>query len=116
MHYAEDEQAPAFGSIFAQKRPVSEETARLIDEETRRIVEEAEAQARAILSEHAADLKTLADALLEHETLSGDDVEKVLRGEKVTGARLGARAVSLTPDAGLAASAEATVEEAPQTA
>jgi cell division protease FtsH len=114
LHYAEDEQAQAFGSIFAQKRPVSEETARLIDEETRRIVEEAETRAHAILSEHAADLQTLADALLEHETLSGEDVEKVLRGESVTSARLGARAVSLTPDAGLAASVEATVEGAPE--
>jgi len=100
LHYAEDEQAAAFGPIFAQHRPVSEETARLIDEETRRIITDAEAAARKILSERSADLNTLADALLKHETLSGEDVEKVLRGEPVASARLGAQTVSLTPAAG----------------
>ena len=112
LHYAEDEQAAAFGPIFAQHRPVSEETAKLIDEETRRIITEAEAEARRILSDHGADLNTLADALLEHETLSGEDVEKVLRGEPVVSARLGAQSVSLTPAAGTVPETEGALDSA----
>ncbi len=83
LHYSEDEQASAFGPAFAQRRPVSEETAKLIDEEIRRLIEEAEARARTILSDHAGELRTLADALLERETLSGDEVDAVLRGERL---------------------------------
>ena len=112
LHYGEDDEAAAFGPIFSQHRPVSEETARLIDEETRRIVEDGQARARQILTDHSAELKTLADALLTYETLSGDDVLKVLRGEPVTSARLPARALSLTPDAG-SVQDSATLTETP---
>ncbi len=110
QYYGEDEQAAAYGPVFAAQRPISEDTARLIDEETRRLIVEAEARARAILSEHKTDLKTLADALLTYETLSGDDVLKVLRGEAVSSARLPARALSLTPDAGSVADGTALAE------
>ena len=113
LHYGEDEQAAAYGPIFAQQRPVSEETARLIDEETRSFIVAAEAQARQILTAHESELKTLADALLHYETLSGDDVLKVLRGEPVASARLPARALSLTPDAG-AADASAALPDGPE--
>ena len=81
LHYSEDEQASAFGPMFAQHKPVSEETAKLIDEEIRRLVEEAEARARTILNDHAGELRILADTLLERETLSGEEVDAVLRGE-----------------------------------
>ena len=83
LHYSADEQASAFGPMFAQHKPISEETAKLIDEEIRRLVEEAETRARTILSDHAGDLRTLADTLLERETLSGDEVDAVLRGERL---------------------------------
>jgi cell division protease FtsH len=63
---------------------VSEETARLIDLEVRRIVEEAEAKAQAILTEHLDALHTLAQALLEFETLSGEEVRTILDGGSIT--------------------------------
>ncbi len=113
LHYAEDERAQAFGSIFSQQRPVSEETARLIDEEVRGIIEKGESQARKVLSEHAGELKTLADGLLKYETLSGEGVARLLRGEPVTSAHLeGARALPLMPEAGPAAAVD-TVEPDP---
>ncbi len=101
LYYGEDEATATYGPLLAPSRQMSEATSRLLDEETRRIVEEAEARARAILSVHKDELKTLADALLKYETLSGEDVVKVLRGEEVSSARLPARALSLTPDAGI---------------
>jgi cell division protease FtsH len=87
LHYGEDEQASAYGPFFTAQKPMSEGTARLIDEETRRIVEEAEGRAHAILSQHADELKTLSDALLLYETLSGEDVARVLRGEAPSNAQ-----------------------------
>ncbi|MFO1114000.1 MAG: cell division protein FtsH, partial [Rhodospirillales bacterium] len=46
-------------------------------------IDEAEATARRILSEQRSDLETVANALLEYETLSGEEVRALLRGEDV---------------------------------
>ena len=97
LHYSEDEQASAFGPMFAQRKSLSEETAKLIDEEIRRLVEEAETRARTILSNHAGDLHTLADTLLERETLSGEEVDAVLRGERLPPLGNGAAASHAQP-------------------
>jgi cell division protease FtsH len=55
----------------------------LIDEEVRRLIDEAELSARKILEECRDDLDKVATALLEYETLSGDEVMALLRGEPV---------------------------------
>ncbi len=47
----------------------------------RRLVEEGLSEARAILSVHAADLETLAQGLLEYETLSGDEIRGLIAGK-----------------------------------
>jgi len=52
----------------------------LIDEEVRRLIEEAEDKARKVLTDKSDDLETLAQALLEYETLSGSDVDALLSG------------------------------------
>jgi cell division protease FtsH len=52
---------------------VSPQTQQLIDEEARRIVEEADKSVVALLREHRDKLDSLAEALLEHETLDQDD-------------------------------------------
>ncbi|KAK0357652.1 hypothetical protein LTR94_038570, partial [Friedmanniomyces endolithicus] len=57
---------------------VSEETARIIDEEVRRIVTEGWEEARRILTEKAGDHEKLSQALLEYETLSGDEIKDLL--------------------------------------
>jgi cell division protease FtsH len=62
---------------------VSEATANLIDAEVRELIESGERTARRILKEHESDLHALANALLEFETLSGDEVRGLLRGEKI---------------------------------
>ncbi len=55
----------------------------MIDEEVRKLIEEAEKAARKILTECSDDLETIAQALLEYETLSGDEVNALLRGESI---------------------------------
>ncbi len=79
IDYAEDE-----GSRFyAANKVYSEETGKIIDEEVRRIVDEALVKAKKILAEKKSDLETLAKALLEYETLSGDEIKDLLAGKEI---------------------------------
>ncbi|KAB2849055.1 MAG: ATP-dependent metallopeptidase FtsH/Yme1/Tma family protein [Hyphomicrobiaceae bacterium] len=83
VRYHGNEQEVFLGHSVTQSTNMSEETATQIDEEIRDLIETAEATAKRILTEHSDDLHALARALLEHETLSGDEVARVLRGEKI---------------------------------
>ncbi|RMD49228.1 MAG: AAA family ATPase, partial [Alphaproteobacteria bacterium] len=60
---------------------ISPETQKLIDEEVKRIVDEGYETARKILIEHREEHERLAQGLLEYETLTGDEIRKVIRGE-----------------------------------
>ena len=61
---------------------ISIETAKLIDEEVKRLVDNAYDTASKILYEHRDDLEILAKALLEYETLTGDEIKELLKGNK----------------------------------
>jgi cell division protease FtsH len=58
---------------FGSGPEVSEHTQKLVDDEVRRIVEEARAEVRKLLEDNRPKLDSLAEALLEHETLDEDD-------------------------------------------
>jgi ATP-dependent metalloprotease FtsH len=62
------------------RRVHSEETARLIDSEVRRLVEEAGAMARKVLTGSRQSLDRVAEALIEHETLTLEEVEEIVNG------------------------------------
>jgi ATP-dependent metalloprotease len=62
---------------------LSSETKQEIEAEVRRLVEEARARATKILTEKRKELELLTKALIEYETLTKDEMEKVLRGEKL---------------------------------
>ena len=62
---------------------MSNETAQAIDKEIRRVVEQGYERAKNLLNEHRDELETLAKALLEYETLSGDEIKAVLAGETI---------------------------------
>jgi len=83
LRYTDNQEEIFLGHSVTQQKNVSDATARLIDEEVRRLIYDAEATARKILEMHRKDLETMAAALLEYETLSGDEVEALLRGEPV---------------------------------
>ena len=59
----------------------SPETQEAIDEEVRRIVDEGYETAKRILTEKMDDLHRLAQGLLEFETLTGDEITRVIAGE-----------------------------------
>ena len=79
--YGEPTQEVFLGHSVTQHKNMSDATARTVDEEIRRIVDEAYGEARRILTENIDQLHTLAKGLLEYETLSGEDIARLLRGE-----------------------------------
>jgi cell division protease FtsH len=83
LRYSDNQEEIFLGHSVTQQKHVSDATARLIDEEVRRLIDGAEDSARRILSEKREDLERVAGALLEYETLSGEEVRARLRGEPV---------------------------------
>ena len=67
----------SYGDAYAGSRQPSDDTARLIDAEVRRLVEEAGAMAIGVLRARARALDRVADALLERETLTLEEVEEL---------------------------------------
>lgn len=59
-------------------------TKQVIWEEVRRLVDEGRLRAEKLLYERRAELERLANALVEYETLGKDDIEKVIKGEKLS--------------------------------
>ncbi len=79
--YGENQEEVFLGHSVSRQQNVSEETAQKIDAEIRRLVESGLAEARNILTEHRDDLETLAQGLLEYETLAGDEIRDLLDGK-----------------------------------
>lgn len=69
------------GKDISHKRDFSEETAGKIDEEVADIIEEAHQAAVKILRESKEQLLGITGILIDRETLSGDELEKLLKGE-----------------------------------
>ncbi|MBV9655631.1 MAG: cell division protein FtsH, partial [Acetobacteraceae bacterium] len=81
--YGDNSQEVFLGHSVTQNKNVSEATAREIDSEIKQIIDNAYTKARHVLTENVEELHRLARGLLEHETLSGDEIRTVLRGEPV---------------------------------
>lgn len=81
--YAENSNEVFLGRAVTQNKNMSEDTARLVDAEIKRLVTEAHAEATRILQEYDADLEKLAQALIEYETLTGDEIKDILAGKPI---------------------------------
>ena len=81
--YNENQQEVFLGHSIAQQQNMSEETARLIDEEIRRIITTGYDTAWEVLTKHRDDLEAITQALMEYETISGDECMAIMRGEKI---------------------------------
>ena len=71
------------GKEITSSKDYSEATAVLIDLEVRGIIERAHENALKLLKENLDKLHLLANTLLERETIDGDQMDRVLRGEKL---------------------------------
>ena len=72
------------GREIQSHRDYSEVTARMIDEEVVRVVRKAQSKAEQVLNNNINQLHNLAKALLEYETIDGDEVITVMEGEKIS--------------------------------
>ncbi len=81
LAYGENEQEVFLGHSVARQQNMSEDTQRRIDAEVRKLVEEGYEMARKICQDKIADLHVIAKGLLEYETLSGDEIIGLLKGE-----------------------------------
>src|SRR6185312_8210586 len=81
VSYGENQEEVFLGHSVSRQQNISEETAQKIDGEIRRLVEAGLGDARRILTEHADELETLAQGLLEYETLSGEEIKNLIAGK-----------------------------------
>ena len=68
---------------FLPEREYSDDTARTIDEEVKRLIDEAYSESTRILDENWDKVVAVAEALLKYETLQGDEVHRLLAGERL---------------------------------
>ena len=79
----ETQQEVFLGREWTQNSAVSAEMARLVDSEIKGLVDEARERCRTLLTENIDALHAIASALLERETISGDEIDILMRGEKL---------------------------------
>jgi cell division protease FtsH len=76
--YQENEEEVFLGRSVSRTQNVSEDTAKKIDSEVKKIVEAGYARAKKILAEKVDELHKVAKALLTYETLSGEEIKKIV--------------------------------------
>jgi cell division protease FtsH len=79
--YGDNNDEVFLGMSMGRQQAVSEATAQKIDAEVRRLVEAGLEEARRLLAVHKEDLEVLAQGLLEYETLSGEEIRNLLKGQ-----------------------------------
>ncbi|MBK6307510.1 MAG: ATP-dependent zinc metalloprotease FtsH [Gemmatimonadetes bacterium] len=79
----DNEQEVFLGQQLMSRREVSEKTAQLVDSEVKKVIDDAFSRATQTLTEHRALLDAVAAMLLERETLTREDFEFLVRGEKL---------------------------------
>ncbi len=81
--YAENSEEVFLGKSVTQNKNMSEETARVVDSEIKRLVCEAHEGALKILKDKKDEWERLSEALIEYETLTGEEIKQVINGEKI---------------------------------
>ncbi len=81
MAVGEQSQEVFIGREWVASRDHSEETARLVDAEVKHIIDTSMKKAEELLRENIDSLHRVAEALLERETLTGEEVQRLMQGE-----------------------------------
>jgi len=81
--YAEDEGEVFLGQSIARSKSISGDTAKTIEDEIKRFVTDGYEKAREILTERNDDWEKLSQALLEYETLTGEEIDTLLKGGQI---------------------------------
>jgi cell division protease FtsH len=80
MVYAENEGEVFLGRSVTKTTNISEQTMRHVDEEVRRIIDEQYAIARKLIEDNTDKMHAMAKALLEWETIDGDQIDDIMQG------------------------------------
>ena len=81
MVYAENEGEVFLGRSVTKTTNISEQTMQKVDSEVRRIIDEQYAEARRLIEEHADKMHAMAKALLEWETIDGEQLDDIMAGK-----------------------------------
>jgi cell division protease FtsH len=81
MVYAENEGEVFLGRSITKQVNVSEQTMQKVDREIRRIIDDQYATARHLIETHQDKMHAMAKALLEWETLDGEQIEDIMNGK-----------------------------------
>jgi cell division protease FtsH len=84
LTFGKKEEAIFLGREIAQHQEYSEQTAVEIDAEVRRIITEQFSRAREIVAGKQAELKRIAEALIEYETLEAEEIQSLIEGRALT--------------------------------
>jgi len=83
ISYTENEEHIFLGREIARSRHLSEQTQVEIDHEIRRVVDDAYREAQTLIAQNRESLEKIAQLLLQYETLTGEEVGAILRGENI---------------------------------
>ncbi len=81
IRYSEDSEEIFLGHSVAKVKNMSDNTAKIVDKEVKKLINMATEKARTIIKKDINSLHALAKALLEHETLTGKEIQKILKGQ-----------------------------------
>ena len=76
-----DDNEVFIGREWGHVRDFSEDTARLVDAEVRKLIEEAHADCHRLLGENIHNLHAIAAALIDRETITGEDIDLIIQGK-----------------------------------
>jgi cell division protease FtsH len=79
VQYGNDSDHMYMGRDMVQRKDYSEFTAQEIDTEVKRIINEAYSRAKSLIEQHRDKLEIIANALLEFETLDGEQVNQIVK-------------------------------------
>ncbi|MBE6453665.1 MAG: ATP-dependent metallopeptidase FtsH/Yme1/Tma family protein [Alphaproteobacteria bacterium] len=82
--YAENTGEVFLGKSVTQSKNMSEETAKLVDAEIKSLVVGGYEGAKKLLQEHKEDWEKLSEALMEYETLTGEEIKDLLAGKEIS--------------------------------
>jgi cell division protease FtsH len=83
VDYGEDQGQVFLGQQLVQSSSVSEETSQKIEEEVRKLIQKGMDDAREVMTKFRDQWSALAEALLEYETLSGDEIRGLINDGKL---------------------------------
>ncbi len=83
IRYSENSNEVFLGKSVTQNQNMSEETSALVDAEIKAFVNQGYENAKKILTEHREDWEKLAEALMEYETLTGEEINDLLAGKPI---------------------------------